>query len=336
MRTLIVLLIVVVIAAGALYALGVFQGEAENDHQTPAAPTGTGGDGDTEPAPPTLANPPPKERPEIQRYEFQKPTKVLLLVGVPQTFNAFLAQHWSAARNVEVVTWAAPLPRPAGNRVPARDSLPGSLSQPPKAITLDDEDIDVVVLHDLDPKALEDDFWIEVAKRVEDGRLGLLAIPELALHGLAMFEHPIVGPLLPVTKVKPVAGQPVPGMFGTQVPFRVTEEGKRHPASRLVPWPKWSGILWDATRHLKTPWGTKFAWPVEEAAEGAQVLLRADPEHGDSWPVLIAGSEKKGRVLWYGAPDLGSFAAHGRPYVVKDWDALVRAWLAWLTGEVTE
>jgi hypothetical protein len=137
-----------------------------------------------------------------------------------------------------------------------------------------------------------------------------------------------------VRTAKPLAGQPVPGTFTGHAPFLVTEEGRRHPATRLVPWPGWSRRIWDSMRSIPTPWGTPFAYPVDEIAPGAEVLLRAEPEHGEPWPVAVAGPAAGGRVLWFGAADLGDGKAYGRPLVVADWQVLVRNWIAWLGGRV--
>ena len=332
MRTLALVLIALLAVVGVLFALGVFDKTPE---PAPVVPPPSQGE-EQSPREMELHGPTPPNRPAIEPFRYSDDIGVLLLAGAPQTFNAFLALQWGSDPRVDITSWVSPLPTlPGGSGPPSADALPGLLASPPNAGTLDDEDIDVLVLHDFDPIAVEDEFWLEVAKRVADGRLGLFAAPG-QVHGLKMFEHPIVGPLLPVTKVKPIEGQPPPGVYGTLAPYAVTPEGERHPASRLVPWARWSRVLWQGTRMIETPWGTKFVYPVEQIAPGATVLLKTDPETGDGWPTLIVSAPDKGRVMWFGAHGLGGNPAYGRPSVVQDWDALLSAWLGWLTAQYTE
>ncbi len=342
MRTWIALLVVLaVIAAALVFGLRLFDdGAVEIDPAGPPAgndaPTPGGEPDDGEGSPvlrPTGTE--PEAMPPLEAAPIREPLGILLLVGVPQRFNLLLAQQWDAHPEVTVASWAAPLPAGDHESAPTGEVLPGLLSAPPRGVTLDDERIDVVVVHDLDPSAIDRDFWLEVAGRVEDGRLGLLAVPGLT-NGRKMLDHDVLSTLLPVAQAAAIEGQPVPGTFRSLASFVPTDAGLRHPASRLVSWPTWSRRIWGSRALLETPWGTKFCYPVEEVPAGASVLLDAKPADGEALPALIAGAPDKGRVLWFGGWDLGGRHAPGRPRIVEDWQTLVRNWATWLAGRVED
>ena len=341
MRTWIALLVVLV-ALGAVLVFGLDLLGTEEEADSDSTPIGNGEDpgeeGETptlRPTPPVSAAP-PSTQPALEEFPVREELRVLLLAGVPQRFNLFLARHLQGHPKVTVVSWVAPFPEgadPAG--LPDAGVLPGLLGTPPRGVTFDDEKIDVLVLHDIDPGVLDRDFWLEVSERVQKGQLGLLAIPG-PLRGSAMLGHEVLARLFPVAKARALEGQPVPGTFRGQVPFTVTDAGKRHAATRLVSWPGWSGRIWISRGLLERPWGTKFCYPVEKLAPGAQELLRIQPAQGDPWPGMVAGDPGIGRVLWFGAWDLGSRHAYGDPRIVQDWQVLVRNWITWLAGRVEE
>jgi len=345
-RTWIALLVVLAaIAAALVFGLGLLDGGSgdEEPGDTPAEPAAESpGGGDEEPGDgdPTLRTPGadeggPDTMPPLEAAPIRSPLGVLLLVGVPQRFNMFLAQQWGGHPEISVHSWAAPLPEGPREGVPSGEVLPGALSAPPRAATLDDENIDVVVLHDMDPAELDREFWLEVADRVAEGRLGLLVIPGLQ-SGPKMLGHDVLSTVLPVAKATPIEGQPVPGTFQGMASYVPTDAGVRHPASRLVSWPSWSRRIWNARALLETPWGTNVCYPVEEVAPGASVLLDAKPQGREPLPALIVGDPANGRVLWFGGWDLGGRHAYGRPAVASDWQTLVRNWAAWLGGQVDE
>lgn len=347
MRTWIALLVVlVVIAAALVFGLGLLDGDPDSEPGEPepgepvargdTTPGNGGAAGNQDPSlRPTGSDSEPEGMPALEAAPIREPLGILLLVGVPQRFNLFLAQQWDSHPRVSVKSWAAPLPEGTGEGVPSNDVLPGLLSAPPRGVTLDDEEIEVVVLHDLDPSALDRDFWLEVVQRVEEGRLGLLVVPGMQT-GRPMLDHEVLSTLLPVAKATPIEGQPVPGTFRSLAGYEPTDEGVRHPASRLVSWPTWSRRIWKSRALLETPWGTKVCYPVEEVPAGASVLLEANPPDAEALPALIAGVPDKGRVLWFGGWDLGVRQAYGRPSVVTDWQTLVRNWAAWLAGQYEE
>lgn len=334
MRNLTVLLALAIVVLAVLFVTGVFESATGPGPVLPSDQPQTSGDDDDEG--PLLVGPPPADRPPLEVFPIEQDVRVLLLVSAPQRFNAFLAQQWSRHPRVDVVSWTGtPSRAAAGSGPPPGSVLPNALEETPRAGLLDDEEIDVVVVHDLDPAQISDEFWTEVVRRVEDGRMGLLALPG-PMHGNAMLDHPILGPLLPVEEVRPIEGQPAPGVYATLVSFEVTGPGQRHPVTRLVPWPTWSREIWQFTRTLDAPWGARFCFPVETVKPGAVVLLATDPEHGDGWPAMIVGAPQSGRVLWFGALEIGPHAGYGRPSVVGDWGILLKNWLAWLAGIVSE
>ena len=339
MRTWIALLVVLaVIAAALIFGLGLLDGDQDEPADEPpstngAPPEDEPGEEDPllRPAGPTE----PDEMPELELAPMREPIGILLLVGVPQRFNAFLAQQWGTAADITVKSWAPPLPDGPREGVPSPDVLPGLLPSAPRGVTLDDENIDVVVVHDLDPSVLERDFWLEVVKRVQEGRLGLLVVPG-TVTGRKMLEHDALASALPVAKAAAMEGQPVPGLFSGLASYVPTDAGTRHPASRLVSWPSWSRRIWGTYALLETPWGTNVCYPVEEIPTGAQVLLEAKPEQADSLPALIVGVPDGGRVLWFGGWDLGSRHAYGRPKIVEDWRVLLLNWTTWLAGQIED
>lgn len=346
MRTWIALLVVLALIAAALvFGLGLLDKDGETDPAGPATegdPTpseeGTSeeGPGDEEVDPrlrPTSSEPP--DMPALEAAAVREPIGVLMLAGVPQRFNLFLAQQLDAHPLMSVRSWVAPVVTDPQGAVPPGDVLPGLLDTAPRGVTLDDEDIDVVVVHDLDPATLDRDFWLEVVKRVGEGRLGLLVIPGIA-SGRKMLDHDVLAAALPVAKAAAIEGQPLPGTFRTLAAYVPTDAGVRHPASRLVTWPTWSRRIWNSRALVETPWGTKVCYPVEEVGAGASVLLDAKPADAESLPALIAGVPDKGRVLWFGGWDLGGRHAYGRPNVVTDWQILVRNWATWLAGQVED
>jgi len=336
-RTWIALLVVLaVIAAALVFGLGLLDEDADTD---PGEGVPAEGDpqpeGDEPGTDPSLSaagsDTEPEQVPALEGLPVRKPLGVLLLVGVPQRFNQFLAQRLDGHPEITVHSWAAPLPDGPREGVPSAEVLPGAMSTPPRTVTLDDANIDVVVVHDLDPGLLERDFWMEVVKRVGDGRLGLLVVPSV-LQGQKLLDHDVLATVLPVAKATAIEGQPVPGTLGGMAAYVPTDAGTRHPASRLVSWPSWSRRIWGQRAMLETPWGTNVCYPVEEIPPGAVVLLDAKPARREALPALIAADEKTGRVLWFGGWDLGGRHAYGRGNIVSDWGILLRNWAAWLAG----
>ena len=337
MRTWIALLVVLAaIAAALVFGLGLLDGDTPDDRDEPAEPPVADG---TDPAEEPGEEDPllragqsePEKAPALEEARVREPLGVLLLAGVPQRFNLFLAQHLDSHPDVTVHSWAPKQPE----GVPPPSRLPGALPGPPRGTSLDDLEIDVVVVHDLDPALLERDFWLEVTDRLAEGRLGLLVMPSLR-SGPGLLDHDVLATVLPVAKATPIEGQPVPGTIQGLAPYAPTDAGIRHPASRLVGWPGWSKRIWGSKALLETPWGTNVCYPVEEVAPGASVLLEVRPEGGDAMSALIAGAPAQGRVLWFGGWDLGGRHAYGRGSIVSDWRTLIRNWATWLAGQVED
>jgi hypothetical protein len=269
----------------------------------------------------------------LAEFPLGSPIKVLLLVEYPQPLNMYYAQQWHAHRRIELWTWGTGPADPQG--VPPLSNLPGHRQDPPRPSDLQDEGIDVVVLHDLDPNALENAFWEAVAERVQDGRMGLLVQPGVRT-GQAILEHPVLGPLLPVDSELASIPAATPGFSSERMPFRLQEAGHRHPATRLVQWPTWTERIWAERATGDWAWSTPYAFPVARAVEGAEVLAVVEPPRGDDIPILVASAPDRGRVLWVGTWELGDRLAYGQPKVVADWRVLVRNWVIWLAGRVTE
>ena len=326
MRTLLIILVLALAVVGVLFALGFFDEEVEAP--TPGGlPTGPSTPVEEESA--LLTGASPAEEPDIEELPLIDPLQVLMLAGVPERLNLFLARSMATHPKIDVHTWAPTLNLP---EVPPPSTLPGALQGPPTDSIFRDEDIDVLIVHDFDPALLDDAFWRAVDERVRSGRLGLYVQPGMK-HGAAMLDHPILSALLPVAEVAPLEGTPVPGVFGRLVPFEVTEEGETHPATKLVPWPRWSKTLWAARTTGEFPWGTSFSYPVTALRDGALVLLKSQPpRQPDSIPSFIVGAADGGRVIFNGAWELGSRQAYGQPRIADEWTKLVRNWMIYLGG----
>ena len=122
-----------------------------------------------------------------------------------------------------------------------------------------------------------DEGLLSLYAQVQEGRVGFLVVAGLS-HGADMLAHPGIRRLLPVKKARAIEGPEKPGILMGLKPFRATEAGTRHPATRLVPWPTWSQRIWDSFATGSRPWGTEFVYPVEELAEGAETLLEVNTD----------------------------------------------------------
>lgn len=330
-----VVLVLVAVGIAVLFATGVLDLSPSNGDGGAIDRPPEAGNGQDEPSDPVLQAPPPDELPELQEYALQTPIRVLLLVGYPQRFNAYLDMVWTNQPRVEVHSWAGPVPATAGSGPPPGTVLSGALSEVPVASTLDDLEIDLVAVHDLDPAHIGDGFWDALYEQVRQGRVGLLAIPG-HMHGHDMLAHVGLRRLLPVKSARKIEGPEKPGIMIRHTPFAVTEEGARHPATRLVPWPEWSKLVWEGFKSQDIPWGTPFVFPVEEFKDGATSLVRVLAPQGPEWPAIAVGPENMGRVIWFGTRDLGDEAAYRDAHVLRQRRALVRNITAWLVGQAPE
>ncbi len=336
-KTIAILVVLAIAAVIVLFATGVID-LADKPSDVDPVPTSNGSNGQ-EPEDGsgggTLMGSAPENRPELQEYRIEEPVKVLFLVAWPQSFNAYLAQQWESQPNVSIVTWSAPPPPTSGSGPPPGTVMPGAWDGPPDANTLRELEIDVVAIHDLDPALVDDEFWDALYAQAREGSVGVLAMAGQT-NGEKMLSHPGLRRLLPVKKARAIEGPEKPGILPGLTPFRVTEEGTRHPATRLVPWPSWSRRIWDSFRLGDRPWGTSFAYPVEEIADGAATLVEVDTRRGPEWPTIIAGPERNGRVLWLGLRDFADPDAYTDGRHLADRRVLIRNMTAWLADQVPE
>jgi hypothetical protein len=331
-RTLAIVLVLAAAIVGALFALGFF----ESKEQAPPVPTpppeaGTGPGG--------LASRIPETEPPLEAIALKEPVNGLMLMEFPQRFNLFLLQQWKANKKLRFRAWG--LPReggPEGENRPDMSAVEERLENAPSPALLDADDIQVLVLHDLDPNVLEKEFWEAAAERVRAGKMGLLVIPGVRT-GRAILEHEVLRTLLPIAKADdPVAT--AEGATSKAFPFELTKEGAVHPATRLVKWPEWSIKIWVSRRSDEFPWGTKFCYPVEQVVEGSEVLLEAERMRGPPIPAIVVGPQENGRVLWVGTWELGdrskddSKTSYGHAPTVAAWGTLVCNWVSWLAGGV--
>jgi hypothetical protein len=210
------------------------------------------------------------------------------------------------------------------------------------------QDFHVLIVAQVDPAVLPDDFWQAVTKRVTGGQTGLWVCPSTPPAGAGtavmppvhpMLAHPLFSALLPVAEAarleaRPEPGKPQPlppGMFRKPAPFVVTDAGTKHPASRIVPWPEWSRRIWVEGGQGLQPWGSWFCYPVTKVGPGAVTLVNAAPEAGAPIPMFIARSGAGGRVLWYGAEDAGD-ATYRVSTSVEKWNTILHNSVVWLAG----
>jgi len=333
-KTVLVLLVIVVAALVALLVTGTIDlspGARHEESDGPIEPTGPGAEpSEPEDGPGTrMVGRPPDDRPELEEHELDRPARILLLVGAPQSLNVYLAQQWERQPEMTVFSWTAPPPSTAGTGPPPGTAMPGAWPGPPDGDTLHDLEIDAVAVHELDPGLVDDEFWDSLYTQVQEGRVGFLVVAGLS-HGADMLAHPGIRRLLPVKKARAIEGPEKPGILMGLKPFRVTEAGTRHPATRLVPWPTWSQRIWDSFVTGSRPWGTEFVYPVEELAEGAETLLEVNTDRGPEWPAVIAGPPRRGRVLWLGIHDFADADAYHDSAHLADRQVLVRNLAAWL------
>ncbi len=330
MRTLLIILVLAAAVVGVLFALGILGGDTTTSTpDTPDIGTTPAPDGNGEGESALLTGPAPTETPDVEELPLIDPLNVLMLAGVPERLNLFLAQSLTKHPKMKVLTWAPAL---GASEVPPPETLPGAVGETPTADIFRDEEIDVLLLHDVDPSLLDDAFWQAVDERVRADRLGLYIQPGIK-HGAAMLAHPVLSALAPAEDVRAFEGSPLPGVFGRAVAFDLTEDGASHPATRLVPWPKWSKVIWEERTKGEFPWGTSFCYPVAVWRDGSVVLLTCQaPRQSESYAALVAGPSATGRVLFNAAWELGSRQAYGRPATVHDWEKLVRNWVIFLGG----
>ena len=325
--TLLVAILFLVTLATALWLLGVFEPAPD---APPVAPTPTPAAAPPDLAPPDLAESEPRAEPAPDVPEVPAVVRVMVLGESPRSFTMWLPILWKLEPRIQWQMWLA---ESAASSVQTHaDSVP-PLAGKPTASDLDA--VGVLVLAGVDPARFDDAFWARVAEKVKAKSLGLLVLAEHRF-ARAYAEHAALKDLLPVRGVKPVApiapgSQVIAGVFDEPKRFVVTDAGRRHPASRIVPYPGWSVRHWDAQAGGTSGWTTKFVAPAEGPAADAAVLVEVDTGAGRV-PAFLASSGEGARVLWIGGffdlerPAYSGSAAYDRAR------ALAVAWVAWLAG----
>lgn len=216
------------------------------------------------------------------------------------------------------------------------------LKAAPDAQYLLDHDVQAIFLDTVDPNAFPEGFWKVVADRVNSGQTGLFVRPSYLVgagnEGVSehpMLTHPILKALLPIERAALLQGTPAPGIFAEPQPLTVTQEGKEHPATRLVNNDIASGKAWARTATGKGAFGTKFCYPVLELKPGMQTLVEASA--ATPVPAIVATPDGAGkpRVLWMGNADFGQDAYHvmSKDTILK---TLVNHWAYWLSGQTQD
>jgi hypothetical protein len=330
-KALVLVLIFGVAAAVTLLAMGVF----DDSGNSPApAPPVTAAHADGNPPAPVdpktaLSGQEPTAEPQVD-IPPDRPIRILMVARVIERFSSLLTMTWDARPNWKYRTFFQTL-KPGQEAAHSPGLAP--LTEDPGADAL--QDVDVVVLHQVDASKLRPDFCDVLDAKVRAGTIGLLVMP--GVQGGGILEHPILGPLLPIEKAMPIQGDPVPGVFGAEVPFIPTKFGLKHPATRFVSFPGWSEKMWKEASsgdpaHKMRPWGAPFCFPVEQIRPGAVTLLEVEGgrEHV-RFPAIVQGAPETGRVLWVGVNDLGqnTFFDSASAFRVS---ALLQNWIDWLKG----
>ena len=341
-------LLLVAVAGGALWALGVFD-PAETQEPGPGGvrKEGTPSPGGPELRPGELgAREVPKDQPRPEWFPVTEPLRVLFVVKRVNSWLALQAGVLGGNEDakIESSVWAAdPGPEP----VP----LPKAtwIREQPNGQWFDQQDFHVLVVAQVDPAVLPDDFWQAVTKRVTGGLTGLWVQPSMPPSAPGsgvnapvhpMLTHPLFAPLVPVAdaaRLEGGRGEPgkpaplPPGIYKTPVPFVVTDAGTKHPASRIVPWSEWSRRIWVEGGSGLQPWGSWFCYPVTKIAPTAVTLVNASPPTGAEIPMFIARSGAGGRVLWFGAED-ASDATYRVNTSIEKWNTILHNSIVWLAG----
>lgn len=333
------LLIALVLAAvgGAYYLL---TGGLEVTH--PEAEQGAGQSPPVE-AGATLGGPEASAPTVVQVPDFLQPTApfaALMLTRRPTSWNVLMGNALRDTQGVAYAIWHVGDmggPESIGGHMGEARDLP-TLSSPPDRAWLDTHDIKVLIVDELDPHAVSDAFWAGVSDRVRRGVMGLLFHPgwpygagNEALQAHPALSHPVLRALLPVERAAELSGQPVPGVFTEGRVFRVTADGRRHAASRLVSDPDQSAQAWRSAGEGQHGLRTEFVYPVEKTREGAKVLTEVQGDGAEYWPALVA-TESSGRVLWMGNRDFGQ-EGYKHPRMQGLMATLVNHWVVWLAGQ---
>lgn len=344
MRIPALLLLAAIAVLGGLYAFGVFDGPTSTDPVVGVGPTGgtpTSGTDDAT-GPGGLAGTGPTTAPPIESRELTAQRALLLVAPRVESWNESVRQAAVDIAALTYATWyterwsnAADGEGPGSGAVRGLDPLGG----PPDGNWLDDHDIAGVFLDRIDPNALPASFWDRLATRVADGRTGLwvrMDVPPASggtsatVHPL--LTHPVLAGLLPVADPTPFEGEPLPGVLKPGVPPKPTEAGLRHPASRLVGWPRWSRHWWNVIGEGVPPALVGFCYPVGRVESGAEVLLEVADGRNRMRPALVASPPGDARVLWQGWYDFTY-----EPWRERNAAARLGAWmtqaLAWVVGE---
>ncbi len=280
----------------------------------------------------------PRPSPEPVHLTLRSPASALLIGKWEGTWNKLLLMECDRLRSLNYSSWFMHSVGGKGGEHAGEARGMSELKSKPTADYLKDEDVRVLILDLFDPNAFSAEFWAAVQSRVTSGRMGLLVRPGIpatfeggALTEHPMLSHPVVKELLPVTRAAQLTGQPVPGVFGKPVAMEPTDEGRRHPASRLIADPDVSAEAWAAAGEGDGALRSQFCYPVQDIRPGAQALVNL--KAATSLPMLIATAPSATeRVLWMGNIDFST-----RTHFVRSKDAiqktLVNHWLVWLAGQ---
>ncbi|MDJ0522136.1 MAG: hypothetical protein QNJ90_08695 [Planctomycetota bacterium] len=274
---------------------------------------------------------------EPKVLQLKSPARLLLIGGQKDSWNHTVLMVCGSIKELSYRSWFLndATAGTSGVEGPARGMT--KLEAKPTAGYLDSEDVRVLVLDNLDPNAFPQDFWDAAARRVTSGRMGLFVRPGFPTgnDGVAqtqspLLSHPTLQPLLPVKTGTALSGSPLPGVFTEAQSLRPTDLGHRHPATRFFEDPDVSVKAWAPALEGEGALATKFCYPVEDLADGVQILVTC--EAASSLPAILATDPTaKTRVLWMGNVDFGF-----RTHYVRAKDRIQKLFtnhaIVWLAG----
>jgi len=337
-RAIVILLVLGAVVGAYLLATGALEDDGRGKAVIQDRPQPGIGD---EPAGATLG-PGPSEAPGPRQVTpamlpVSPPAKALFLAAMPLSFNELVLVSLETTKGLSVAAWYterldSKRPGPAAGRAKGMPALETA----PTGAWLEEQDIRVLVLAGLDPNSMPMAFWNAVEDRVRRGVMGVWFHAQfpvgannewITVH--PALSHPVLSKLLPVERAAELSADPVPGLYPEARPILLTAEGRRHPASRLLPEPDEAAALWRLAAEGEHGWRTKFVYPVEKSREGANVLVEVQSVGAEAWPAMIAA--KDARVLWVGLADFGqqsyySSDSHSRMVT------LINNGVVWLAG----
>jgi uncharacterized membrane protein len=246
--------------------------------------------------------------------------RVLLVVGHPSWDVRFLRQLLKRDPNVDLISFFI-LRTPTDDQRVSQEEL--SLIPFPTNEIFNEQlrTFDLVIFQDFNHRPYRMSQYLDgIAAYVRDGGAFAMLGGDQSFSAGDYLNTSIEG-LLPFSLLPPG----VPAVDETPATLKLTEAGKRHPLTELVPGAAQNEALW--ARLPKLP-GLNTAGPLKP---GAQVLLQAQ----DGRPVLAVGEAGRGRVLALTTDSSWqwSFVAAGQELGPRAYETFWHSAIRWLVRD---